>query len=183
MPDSSRHDEFVELLSQHRSQVFGYIYALLRNLNDAEDVYQETALVLWRKFDEYVPGTHFVRWACAVARNSVAAFSKRERRNRRYFSPEFQEELAAIQASVVQEDADLTQAALVDCMKKLPEGDRRLVETCYGAGHSFKDVAEQLGRSAQSIYDALSRIRRQLMACIDRTTARVNHPTIPENRP
>ena len=127
MPDSSRHKEFVELLGQHRSQVFGYIYALLRNLDDAEDVYQDTALVLWSKFDEYLPGTHFIRWACTVARHSAAAFSKRKRRNRRYFSVEFQEELAAIQASMAPTEVELTQEALIDCMKKLPESDRRLI--------------------------------------------------------
>ena len=183
MPDPTRHDEFVELLAQHRSQVFGYIYALLRNLNDAEDVYQDTALVLWSKFDEYAPGTYFVRWACTVARNCVATFLKQKHRSRRYFSVEFQEELASLQASIAPSEVELAQEALVDCMKKLPDNDRRLVEACYGGGLSFREVAEQLGRSAQSVYDALSRIRRQLIECCDRTIAQANHPRSLEDRP
>lgn len=182
MSDSRRHAEFVELLAQHRSQVFGYIYALLRDLHDAEDVYQDTALVLWSKFDEFTPGTHFVRWACVVARNCVAAFSKRKHRSRRYFSPEFQEELALLQASIPSSEAEESHEALIDCMKKLSVNDRQLVNLCYGGDCSFKDAAERLGRSAQSVYDSLSRIRRQLLGCVDRTIAQVEHPRNAEGR-
>jgi RNA polymerase sigma-70 factor, ECF subfamily len=182
MSDSSRHAEFVELLAQHRGQVFGYIYALLRNLNDAEDVYQDTALVLWSKFDEYAPDTHFVRWACVVAKNCAATFLRQKQRQRRYFSAEFQEELAVLQADIAASEAEQSHEALVDCMQKLPPNDRHLVDVCYGGEHSFKDAAAQLGRSAQSVYDSLSRIRRQLLDCIDRTTAQADHPRPREER-
>lgn len=181
MSNTSRHTEFVELLAQHRSELFGYIYALLRRLDDAEDVYQDTSLVLWSKFDEYVPGTHFFRWACVVARNCSAAFLKQKRRDHRYFSSAFQDELAAIQAEMVSTAPEQLSDALIDCMKKLPEADRQLIATCYGSGRAFKYTAEQLGRSTQSVYDALSRIRRQLLACIDRVTAQSEHPRVRED--
>lgn len=182
MPGSNRHAEFVELLAQHRHQLFGYIYALVRNLDDAEDVYQDASLVLWSKFDEYVSGTHFFRWACVVARNRTAMFIKQKRRSRRYFSPGFQEELAAIQAEMASADLDQSQEALIDCMKKLPETDRELIAACYGSGRAFKQVAEQLGRPAQSVYDALCRIRRQLLDCILSVMAKSEHPRVKENR-
>ena len=183
MSDSSRHAEFVELLTQHRSQLFGYLYALLRNLDDAEDVYQDTAMVLWSKFDQYASGTHFFRWACVVARNCTATFLKQKRRDRRYFSPAFQEELAAIQADMGPVDLEQSHEALIDCMKKLPEADRQLIAVCYGSRRAFKQIAEQLGRSAQSVYDALCRIRHQLLECIDRVVAQNEHPRVTEDRP
>jgi RNA polymerase sigma-70 factor, ECF subfamily len=183
MRNASRHAEFTELLAQHRSQLFGYIYALLRNLDDAEDVYQDTSLVLWSKFEEYAPGTHFFRWACVVARNRVAMFLKRKCRDRKYFSSAFQEELAAIQADIASSGLERFHQSLTDCMKKLPEPDRQLIAKCYGSSRAFKQVAEQLGRSAQSVYDSLCRIRRQLLECIDRMTARSEHPRTTEDRP
>jgi RNA polymerase sigma-70 factor (ECF subfamily) len=183
MSDSSRHAEFVELLARHRGPLFGYIYALLRNLNDAEDVYQDTALVLWSKFDDYAPDTHFVRWACVVAKNCVATFLRQKHRHRRYFSAEFQEELALLQADLAASEAEPSHEALVDCMQKLPSNDRSLIDVCYGGDRSFKDAAAQLGRSAQSVYDSLSRIRRQLLDCIDRSIAQADHPRSQEDRP
>ncbi|MBN1394413.1 MAG: sigma-70 family RNA polymerase sigma factor [Pirellulales bacterium] len=172
MSDSHSHDAFVELLSRHRGQLFGFIYALVRRLDDAEDIYQDTALVMWSKFREYEPETNFLGWACTIARYRAANFLKSERRRRRYFSQAVQEELAALQASISPRDAGLQQEALVDCMERLPESDRRLVELCYGGGESFRQVAERLGRSPQSVYDALCRIRRVLFKCIARAAAR-----------
>ncbi len=87
MPDPRSHDRFVELLTQYRGPLFGYIYALVRRLDDAEDLYQDTAMVMWSKFQEYEPGTNFMGWACTVARFRVANFLKGERRRRRYFGP------------------------------------------------------------------------------------------------
>lgn len=99
MSDLHSHDSFVDLLTQHRSQLFGYIYALVRRLDDAEDLYQDTALILWSKFAEYQPGTNFLGWACTIARYRTANFLKSERRRRRCFGQAVQEELAALQAS------------------------------------------------------------------------------------
>jgi RNA polymerase sigma-70 factor, ECF subfamily len=178
MPDFHSHDAFVELLTQYRSQLFGYIYALVRRLDDAEDLYQETALTMWMKFQEYQPGTNFLGWACTVARYRTANFLKSERRKRRYFGQALQEELAALQASVHADGQDLKQEALVDCMKKLSAADCELLKLCYGSRQSFRQVAEQLGRSPQSIYDSLSRIRHALLECIERTIARDEHPRL-----
>ena len=42
--------EFAELLRHHQTQLFGYIYSLVRDLDDADDLFQQTSLVLWDKF-------------------------------------------------------------------------------------------------------------------------------------
>ncbi len=180
MSDLRSHDRFVELLTQHRGPLFGYIYALVRRLDDAEDLYQDTAMVMWSKFQEYEPGTNFMGWACTIARFRVANFLKGERRRRRFFSHALQEELAALQARIQPEDAGFQQEALLDCMKGLSDADRQLLDLCYGTQRSFREVAEELGRSPQSVYDSLSRIRRVLLECIDRAAARREHPRGPE---
>ena len=40
-------------LARHQSQLFGYIYSLVRDLDDADDLFQQTSLVLWDKFDQF----------------------------------------------------------------------------------------------------------------------------------
>ena len=66
-PNPTRTEEFVELSSSHQRQLLGYIFTLVGNMDDAEDLLQQTNLILWRKFDDYQPGTDFIRWACYVA--------------------------------------------------------------------------------------------------------------------
>src|SRR5260221_10163530 len=55
------------LITRHQRQVFAYIYTLVPDRHDAEDLLQETSVVICEKFDEFVPGTDFVAWACQIA--------------------------------------------------------------------------------------------------------------------
>src|SRR5215467_14522354 len=55
------------LMTRHQRQIFSYIYTLVPNRYDAEDLLQETSLVICEKFDEFKPGTDFVAWACQIA--------------------------------------------------------------------------------------------------------------------
>ena len=82
---SNRADEFAQLLSAHEARLFGYIYALTLNTADAEDIYQDTAMALWRKFDEYRPGTNFAAWARAAAGFEVQHFFRSMSRHRVHF--------------------------------------------------------------------------------------------------
>ena len=53
MVDPKRYDEFAHLLQRSAGQIVAYLHALLLNWSDAEDVFQETCLLLWEKFDEF----------------------------------------------------------------------------------------------------------------------------------
>src|SRR4051812_7028780 len=55
------------LMTRHQRQVFSYIYVLVPNRSDAEDLLQETSLVICEKFHEFRDGTDFVAWACQIA--------------------------------------------------------------------------------------------------------------------
>src|SRR3954452_4251670 len=55
------------LITRHQRQIFAYIYTLVPDRHDAEDLLQETSVVICEKFDEFTPGTDFVAWACQIA--------------------------------------------------------------------------------------------------------------------
>src|SRR3954453_21986581 len=55
------------LMTRHQRQIFSYIYALVPNRYDAEDLLQESSVVICEKFDELKDGTDFVAWACQIA--------------------------------------------------------------------------------------------------------------------
>ena len=78
-----RSNEFAELLTAQQRSLFAYICALVHNLRDAEDLYQEVALTLWEKFADYRSGTNFGAWAVATARFKVQAFLRGKRRDPR----------------------------------------------------------------------------------------------------
>ncbi len=60
-------EQFVALYTRYEQKLYRYVAALLTRPDDAEDVLQDTARVLWQKFDQYRPDEPFLPWACAIA--------------------------------------------------------------------------------------------------------------------
>lgn len=168
LPSSdAREKEFADRLVAASRQIFSFIFALVHNIPDAEDIFQQVSLALWEDYEKFDPQADFAAWACGIARHKSLDFLRRKYRDRHEFSPEFIDQLADRQT---RQSNDQTEA-LQTCLAKLRAGDRRVIEACYQQGVSIKEAAESLGRPAGSVYDSLVRIRRSLWSCIQRTLA------------
>jgi RNA polymerase sigma-70 factor, ECF subfamily len=165
---SDRTELFVELLMLCQRTLYGFIYTLVPNPADAEDLLQQTSLVLWQKFDEFDRDRDFSAWACGIARFTVLDYLKKKRRERVVFSDELIAQLAETRHDY--EDAQLADpVALAGCIEELSEIDRKLIGLCYGVKRDTKAVAAALGRPVASVYVSLTRVRRLLMDCLQRT--------------
>src|SRR5262245_16710123 len=80
--------EFAELLRRDQTRLYGYIHSLVLDLNDADDLLQQTTLILWKKFGGFDRDRSFFAWACGIARLEVANFLRSRGRQRLYFSDE-----------------------------------------------------------------------------------------------
>jgi RNA polymerase sigma-70 factor (ECF subfamily) len=164
-----RKAEFAENLRRHKSQLFGFIYSQMRDYDDADDVFQQTSLILWRKYEQFDASRSFVGWAFGVARFEVAKFQRGRRRHRHFLSEEVCSLLVDIHEEFDHERLEEQRIALADCLKKLRPPDRELLLVCYGASTRIPEVARDRGRSPQSLYNTLRRIRRTLCECVLRT--------------
>jgi RNA polymerase sigma-70 factor, ECF subfamily len=173
MLDVTRQEEFINLLADCQSRVRATVYALVRNMHDVEDIYQQACLVMWRKFDTYRPGTPFVKWACSVAYLEVMKHLSQRGGDAR-FSREFVESFAAWEKSMPPEAGNPRQQALYPCMDRLNEGDRQILQLRYWDRLSVLEIAAKLGRAPQSVSNTLGRIRMQLFECIERVRAAEN---------
>ena len=72
-----RREEFSALLARVDRALFAFVFALAPNRNEAEELLQETRVVLWEKFDDVAPGTNFLAWAYSVARLEVLKYRER----------------------------------------------------------------------------------------------------------
>lgn len=161
--------EFVRLLTRHSSEIYGFILMLSVNRSDAEDVFQETSVVLWQKFDIYESGTDFRAWACRIAFFTVQSFRRKRGRMRMLSDDAF--EAVAADALAMIEEKDMRGEALAECLEKLNERDRRLLEQKYFGKMTTAQLAEQSSQSTHAIYRALTRIHTQLLNCMKRSLA------------
>lgn len=159
-------DQFVALYTRYERKLYRYVAALLTRPDDAEDVLQETARVLWQKFDQYRPDEPFLPWACAIAHYEVLNFCQRERTRHKHFQPAVIELLADDRLK----HDDLFEAQsrwLAECMARLAEIDRLLIEQKYASRHTLAELAEEIGRTPNAMYKSLQRVRRNLLECIE----------------
>lgn len=173
--EADRHQQFLLLYTRSHAALFSYILSLLPNWSDAEDILQQTCLVLWQKFAEFEPGTDFVAWSCSIARYKVLNSLRARGRDRHVFATDVLERLAD-EGLVDVQRLDAERKALNYCLQKLPPDERDLVHTCYDVGASIKRVAEHLGRSPNSCYKLLNRIRESLLRCVEARLAEAVSP-------
>jgi len=160
-------EEFIKLFTRYQRRVFLFILSQVPNPVDAEEIHQETNVIIWRKFDRFELGTNFLAWACQIANYEVLKFRSRQRRDRHLFSDEFVRQVAS-DAIEQAEELEQRRQHLAACLSKLRSNDRELIQQRYSAGESGKSVAELIGRPINSVYQSLSRIRRTLLECVNR---------------
>lgn len=164
---SPKHEQFLPLWTLNQRRVLGFILTLVPDFSQAEDILQNTSLVVWEKFEQFEPGTEFVTWACHIAYLEVCNFRKKSARLPVPMSDDVLR-VVADRAVEHQPRFDDRMKALLDCLDKLSPRDRNLVLHRYEPGGSVQDAAAKGGRSTQAGYKALFRIRSLLFDCVTR---------------
>jgi RNA polymerase sigma-70 factor, ECF subfamily len=165
MKENEANKQLMLLMTQHQRRIFSYIYTLVPDRHDAEDLLQETSLVICEKFHEFEIGTDFVAWACQIAWWRVRASRQKFARSKVVFDDHVLEAVAHT-AITMSNEIDSRHEALEHCLKKLHPRDRELVVCRYEPGSGVEEAARLTGRSMAAAYKALGRIRKLLLDCV-----------------
>ena len=164
----TRHEQFVAQFVRHETAVHSFILTIVPSSADAEEVLQEASMTMWRRFDQYQPGTSFRNWAFQIAKYTAFNFIRKRARDRHRFSENVMV-LLAEQAAREQSDREARRRLLEHCIEKLGDGERTLLTGCYAEGSTIKRYAEQQGRTPNAVSKQLNRIRRTLLLCVQNT--------------
>jgi RNA polymerase sigma-70 factor, ECF subfamily len=158
--------QFLSLFLRSEREVFRYVAALVPNVADAEDIVQQTALVLWEKFDAYDPSQPFTPWACRFALNKTRQWLERHRRWQALLEKGLAEELAR-RREEMQPALDARLRHLEGCLGKLPAEQFSLIEGYYYRREEIETLATNAGRTVAATYKVLQRVRLALQSCIE----------------
>ena len=173
-------EEFGAKLIEIQSRLHGYIFSLTRDMSDTDDLFQQTALILWKKLDQYdEEKSSFLSWACGIARFEVMNFLRSRSRKKLYLSDEMNLQLIQFVVEQDENELELRKEALEKCKSNLRDRDRELVNECYSDKNGIHAAASRMNRSTQSIHNSLRRIRTALFACIEKTMLQSDHKNKP----
>jgi RNA polymerase sigma-70 factor, ECF subfamily len=167
-------ERFVRLFVEGQREILRYILALVPDVDDAQEILQETAVDLWRKFDRYDPACRFVPWACRFAMLRVLKHREQQARRIKCLSLESLSQVAA-ERSEKEGILEERRRALEVCLGRLRDADRLVVEHRYTRQMSVAEIAETTGQSPPALYKALERIRRRLFECVNRRLRMEGH--------
>ena len=158
-------ERFCALFEQHGRAIYGHVHSLVPHASDADEVFQETCVTLWQKFDQYRPNTNFRAWAYRIAYYKALKLRDRKLGQPQSFSPQFLD-LVSEESIVMADVLDARTEALWLCRDKLNQQDRELLERFHSEGATARDVARWAGRNVHFVYRAIRRIHDTLFDCI-----------------
>lgn len=176
MNEQDRQELFSQLVSRHHSQLYAYIFAVVKNQEDTEDLFQSVCLILWKKFDLFQPNSSFFSWARQTAKFMLCSFLRHKRNMPNHASEELLEAIAGTVIKAQGDEVDLHLATLRRCKGKLSADDDELLRLRYVEDLNTVEIAERLQRLRPNVSRSLNRIRRLLFECVRLELARQGHP-------
>jgi RNA polymerase sigma-70 factor (ECF subfamily) len=140
---------------------------MVHNRENAEELLQETATILWSKFDEYKEDTNFGAWAISIARLKTLEFFRERKKSRMVFDDTFYEKVSA-QAKELSDDLPVRAEALKNCIDKLGGNQKKLLSQRFRKGLAIKKISQLTGRPLGSLYHFFSRMIIGLRNCVEK---------------
>lgn len=161
-------ENYLQLLNTHERALAAYVYALVNDRADAEDILQNSRLTMWKRFSDFSEGTNFLAWARKIALHQILNYRRSEKRKPRYATdPAF---LEAVAREIDQQSDHLQKRseALRKCLTRLPDKQKRTILLRYYEDADISEIAQKTERTEGAVYRLLSRIRESLNECVTR---------------
>lgn len=161
-------DQFRLLVREYGLLLRAFIGARLYHQEDVEDLAQEVFLTAYEKLETCVPG-NFRDWLIGIARNHLNNHWRKTSRRANAMECFRQEVASVIAPELDQANEELEPnrlERLLDCIAQLPLRARRIVRGGL-EGTRAERLAEELGMTPNSVYQARYRAHAALRQCMD----------------
>ena len=149
---------FDELMRRYKRPVVNFVYRMLGDAGDADDVAQEVFVRVFRHIGEYQPRTKFSTWLFALARN--AALDRLRWHKRHPTEPlESVPEPTTTPREIQTREVDEHIAAAVS---RLPEDQRTAIVLAEYHGMSYAEIGAIMHCSEKSVESRLYRAKQTL---------------------
>ena len=162
---------FTALVNEHMDMLLTFIRATIHDPGTVDDIFQETMLVAWRRFDDYDPKRPLAKWLRGIARRLILAHFSKLKRRPAYLSESVLQILDERLTHIERCPGDTWQDKLVAldaCLEHLPPGLRRCTELFYREQSKTEDIAQAVHASREAVKKRLQRARALLADCLRR---------------
>ena len=166
---------FLGLFVRHQQEIYAYILTLVPHVSDADDLFQDGMTVMWRKFDQFKPGTNFAAWGIQIMRYQILEYRRNLARSKRVLIEDSLFEALMDYIPTIQDEVAARIEALRKCQALLDDRAKRILKMRYERNTSIEEMASYLKVSRRHVYHVLGQINNVLLRCMRRTLAEGSH--------
>ena len=150
------------LVDRHQQAVRAFLRRLLGNVEDADDMAQETFVAAWEHAGSYRAEASVRSWLCGIAWRKAKSAQRSWARGR-IRDAEHEEQMSVASSGAPIEDRLTVRRALL----ALPLEQRAAVTLCLVCGCSHSEAAAVLGMALGTVKSHVSRGRERLRKALD----------------
>jgi RNA polymerase sigma factor (sigma-70 family) len=162
---------FEILVRENADSLTAFLRASIDDQAGADDLFQETMLVAWRRISDYDRTRPFGAWLRGIAKRLVLAHYRTVVREAPFAGEQVIDLLDRRMAQIDRQPGDTLDekiVALKDCIERLAPPYREPIELHYRQSRTTEWIAEHLATTKDAVQKRLQRARVQLAECLKR---------------
>lgn len=167
----NRTELYVRLLTTHYQKIYAYIFTLVPNRADAEDLMQDVSSKMLANFDDFEEGTNFVAWGRKIAFYEILMYRRKHSHSIVTFNDPQTLSIISDYYGRKSNKVDALSEVLQECIDKLPQKEKHLIKKRYETDNSMKSLSYELGIHISTVYRLFERIHSMLIRCVRKTLA------------
>lgn len=165
--NTEQHEMLLRQFYIEQGKLRGYIFSSTRDYHATEDILQEVSIAIVKDAGTFDTSRPPLPWFMGIARNQIYRFYRKKARDSNNVSFEAIGDCLPYFETFGTEPASSSHLALKRCMSRLPGKQQKVVELRYMDDMNCTQIANALGRSVQSIYSLLKRMKKELRKCVE----------------
>ncbi len=165
--------KFENIVIDYQRDVINFLYRLVGNRFEAEDLAQETFIKAFKNFGSLKDFSKIRSWLLSIARNIAVDFFRRKKEKTVALDNAVLENYAVANAASFDQEivsAELSKE-IKTCIDQLGSDDQTMIRLLYYEGFSYNEIAVMMKMNLNTVKSRLHRARSALLVLLKQNSA------------
>lgn len=159
---------FDQVYEQYSHKLFSFVFKILKNENDAEEIVQEVFVKIWESRHKLGSCKLFNSYIFTIAYNHSISLIRKKINNKKYLEYlKYSSVINATPSGISEIESNELSDQVERLIEKLPERQKQIYRLHREKGFTYPEIANQLGISQNTVENhmakALKYLRRNLL--------------------
>jgi RNA polymerase sigma-70 factor, ECF subfamily len=161
-------ERYAEIVERYQGKLFAYLYRLIGNRDEAEDILQDVFIKAYKNLHSYDSSRKFSSWIYRIAHNEAVNFIKRKSLRRLVSWEDISSTKDKLESSSTEAAADddwmrrETIKEVSDAINKMPIKYKQVLLLRYFSEKSYEEIGEILGKPVNTVGTLINRAKKKL---------------------